>query len=195
MIAVNEMCGIGNVSPEDVSVMVTDAQAGNKSALGDLVEIVQRRLKPFICRKMCDLDIASDIMQETLLTLIDKIDAVIDAKAFWGWIYRVATSKIQTYYRKETRVFQMQADYFNDRCRAFSTSTDDSVVNDLINQESASGVFALIMGMEKKYRQVVYMRLIQQLPYSTIAKLTNCSNSYVRTLYHRARLLLISQSV
>ena len=67
--------------------------------MGRLAVLVWEQLYPFVFRTTLDRDATEDILQETLLTMLRRLDSLRDDERFWPWIYRIAWSKIRNRFR------------------------------------------------------------------------------------------------
>ena len=73
---------------------LAEARSGGQAAMGRLAVLVWERLYPFVFRTTLDRDATEDILQETLLTMLRRLNFLRDCQRFWAWIYRIAWSKI-----------------------------------------------------------------------------------------------------
>ena len=84
-----------NVSP----VLIHEAKLGNKDSMNRLAELAGERLYAYIYRLTLDQTITQDILQETILFMIQSINQLEHVDHFWGWLFRTAMGKVQHYYR------------------------------------------------------------------------------------------------
>jgi DNA-directed RNA polymerase specialized sigma24 family protein len=84
-----------NISP----ALIHEAQLGNKDSMNRLAELASERLYAYIYRLTLDQALTQDILQETILFMIQSINQLEHVDNFWGWLFRTAMGKVQHYYR------------------------------------------------------------------------------------------------
>lgn len=90
---------IYNINPG----LINHAQLGNKESMNRLAEVVKDRLYAYIYRLTLDQNIAQDILQETILFMIQSLNQLEHVDQFWHWLFRTALGKVQHHYRDEKR--------------------------------------------------------------------------------------------
>lgn len=171
--------------------LVTQAQTGNYNSTDQLATLVQDRLYPYIYRITLDHDLAQDILQETLLTMLKKISSLRQADRFWPWIYQIASSKTCRHFRAQQLLLTRQRVMFDDRRYQAQQQRDDhTVLKSLVHKESLRNLYSAVEQLKNPYRQVVQLRCFKQLPYSTIASLAHCTIHQARIRFHRAKQML-----
>lgn len=103
---VSESTRVG-LSPRN---MVAAAQAGDAEALRALVEHYQDTVFRFgwrLCRSEAD---AKDVLQETLLTALEKLDTFRGEASFSSWLYAIARSMCARRRRNAARSVELADD-------------------------------------------------------------------------------------
>ena len=72
---------------------------GNKDSMNRLAELAGERLYAYIYRLTLDQTLTQDILQETILFMIQSINQLEHVDHFWGWLFRTAMGKVQHHYR------------------------------------------------------------------------------------------------
>ena len=164
---------------------------GYRECLSRLTIAVQQRLAPFIFRAVRDPHATEDVLQETLLTMIERLSGLRQAECFWPWIYRVARRKIQDHLRQQQRWALAEE---GTRCRierCFTTSDENvDVLDRIINVEDTHRLSDAIGRMDRQQRQIIHLRCFEQLPYAQIARRTRTSPAQARISFHRVKALL-----
>ena len=88
-----------NISPG----LIHEAQLGNKDSLDRLAELVRERLFTYIYRLTLDEGLTQDLLQETILFMLQSINQLEHVDLFWNWMFRTALGKVQHHYREMKR--------------------------------------------------------------------------------------------
>ncbi len=182
--------------------MHSDAFAANASwidptdreEMGRLMVAAQRRLEPYIARAVRDHHVTEDLLQETLLTLIERLGDLQHRECFWPWIFRVAQRKIQDHFRRRERwgiVKQNAGHEASLRFRARYAEPD--VLERIIRAEHTRRLCDAIEAMDGHQQQIVRLRCFEQMPYAQIAAGTQTNSAQVRTNLHRTKRSLRKQ--
>lgn len=163
----------------------------NTESFGRLTVVVRQRLRPFISRAVRDPHATEDLLQETLLVMVERLSGLKRAECFWPWIYRVAQRKIQDHFRQQQRWATVEE---NTRCetrRRFRTIYGKAgALEQMIGSETAGELSDAMREMNWRQRQIVRLRCFEQLPYAEIASRTRTSSAQARINFHRAKTFL-----
>jgi RNA polymerase sigma factor (sigma-70 family) len=172
----------------DTIRILAEAKSGSQAGMGRLAMLVWDRLYPFVLRTTLNQDATEDILQESLLAMIGRIDSLRDASRFWPWMYRVAWNKIRDALRQ--RKLQMSAEMSllraleqKDAGRCDCTDPLDA----RIKAETLQRVAAEVKRLKRHHRDIVELRCYEQLPYSEIASRTQTTPEKARVQFHRAK--------
>lgn len=88
----------------DEKEIVKRAQAGDFEAFTELVNANKDKLYGFVRRLAADPDDANDIVQETFLRAIDKIDQFRGDSAFGTWLTSIALNQARALFAQRKRV-------------------------------------------------------------------------------------------
>lgn len=166
---------------------LAEARSGGQAAMGRLAVLVWERLFPFVLRTIRNRDAAEDILQETLLTMLRRLNSLRDGRRFWPWIYRIARSKVQDRLRDRRRR-SLHATALRRR-----TQAEDLVsgVNDplevQVRAETLQEIAVATAHLNRRQRDILQLRCYDDLSYTEIAARTRTSPEKVRTRFHRAK--------
>ena len=164
---------------------------GNGESIGRLAVAVQRRLHPFISRTMRDPHATEDVLQETLLAMVERLGGLRRPQSFWPWIYRVARGKIQDHFRQQRHRTAMKENAPREiECRFLTVYRQPGPLEQMIGAEDARALSNALREMDGRQRQVVHLRCFEQLPYAQIADRAQMSPAQARINFHRAKTLL-----
>ncbi|UCD53134.1 MAG: sigma-70 family RNA polymerase sigma factor [Phycisphaerales bacterium] len=83
--------------------MLRKARCGSKDSMAKLAMVVWDQMYPFFLRKTRDHEQTHDLLQETVLTMIQQLDSLRCDDSFWLWIRRIASSKMSQHFRGQQR--------------------------------------------------------------------------------------------
>ena len=72
----------------DYTQYVMKAKQGDRSALNDLADRVDPHLLEYVMRMTMDTHLAQDLVQESLLTMVQEYDRLRDPRQFWFTVPR-----------------------------------------------------------------------------------------------------------
>jgi len=143
-----------------------------------------------------DKEEANDLLQETFLKayrFFDKFEAGTNAKA---WLYRIMRNTYINEYRRIKRQpdhveYDEQISAYQMVPREISDRQDMGAmdVDDIFEDEIAGAIRRL----PEKFKSVIVMRDIEELPYEEIAESLEIPIGTVRSRLHRARAILFDR--
>jgi RNA polymerase sigma factor (sigma-70 family) len=175
----------------DYPELVEQAQLGSQASMNRLAELAEGRLFAYIYRLTLNYDLTQDLLQETLLAMVKSLNNLNDADRFWGWLFRTALGKVQHHYRQEQRKRMTQisaAEKARLSERIGHEQTDE--LSELVRTELSDAVFEAIEKLKLRHRSVLALRCFEQMPYSEIAPIMNCTELEARVLFFRAKYCL-----
>jgi RNA polymerase sigma-70 factor, ECF subfamily len=142
-----------------------------------------------------DREQAADLLQDTYLKayrFFDKFEKGTNAKA---WLYRIMKNTFINEYRRTHR--QPEIVEFDEQISPYQMSASASGMNDLrdmmesrmFDDEMAGAIAAL----PEKFKSVVVLRDIEEMPYEEIAEVLAIPIGTVRSRLHRARSILFTR--
>lgn len=150
----------------------------------------QSKIYGFIFSKVSDAELANDIFQDTFIKVINTLKSgrYNEEGKFLPWVIRIAHNLVMDHYRREKRV---QFQYDSEELPIFSFLKDDSntVEGDIIQQQIESDLHLLLKELPEDQRQVITMRMYQDLSFKEIAELTDVS---INTALGRMRYALLN---
>jgi RNA polymerase sigma-70 factor (ECF subfamily) len=79
--------------------LLARARDGSRSALGEVLSIIERRVYTLAFRLACDPVAAEDLAQEALLKVCRHIGRYRIGSNFWGWVYRIVVNQARDIHR------------------------------------------------------------------------------------------------
>lgn len=168
--------------------MVRQAQLGNQESMERLTVLAQGRVFAYIYRLTLDDELSRDLLQETLLEMVRSLKRLERPEAFWRWLFRTALGKVQHYFREQRykRTVQMSM-LEKERLFQRALKYDGDGLKSLISKELSDAIFEAMEKLKLKHRNVLILRCFEQMPYSEIAALMDCSEMATQVLFYRAK--------
>lgn len=171
--------------------LVTRARLGDREGLSQLAELVEGRLLAYIYRLTLDLDLARELLQETLLEMVESVSEIKHPERFWFWLFRTALGKVQHHFRGQQRRRKIQLSAVEKQRLSLQSLRDyDEGLDELVRQELSGAVFEAMDRLRISHRNVLALRCFEQMPYAEIAVLMDCSEIKARVLFCRAKMAL-----
>jgi RNA polymerase sigma-70 factor (ECF subfamily) len=166
---------------------LAEARSGGQAGMGRLAVLVWERLFPFVLRTTQNRDATEDILQETLLTMLRRLNSLRDGRRFWPWIYRIAWNKVQDRLRdRQRRRLQAAALRCRTRAEDFLSGTND-LLEAQVRAETLQRISGALARLNRRQQDILQLRCYDDLPYSEIAARTCTSPDKVRIRFHRAK--------
>ena len=167
---------------------------GNEKAFEILVMRHKNKIHRFIYMKLRDQDLTEDIFQETFIKVIItiKLGSYNEEGKFLPWVLRIAHNLVIDHFRRSARVKMISesssktADF-----NIFSVLKieDDSIEQTMMKGELGSQMVELVEFLPANQREVLKMRLFQDLSFQDISEKENIS---INTALGRMRYALIN---
>jgi RNA polymerase sigma-70 factor (ECF subfamily) len=168
--------------------LVKLAQQGQSESVDSLARKAEGKVRAYVFRVTMDNELTEDLSQEALLQMVKSLDGLKSAESFWPWMYRVAQSKIQQYYKtKQKASLISEPAFYKDLLAYHGEHQKDEGFAQLVNEDLSKKVMAAMKRIKQKYRAVLSLRCFEDLSYSDIAVAMECSEVKARVLFYRAK--------
>jgi RNA polymerase sigma-70 factor (ECF subfamily) len=170
--------------------LVSNYINGDENALSVLIERHKQRIYSFIYSKVYDRDITEDIFQDTFIKVIKtlKRGKYNEEGKFLPWVMRIAHNLVIDHFRKSNRMPKFDnAGEFS----IFSVLSDSSLnaEKSIIKDQVESDVRRIIEELPEDQKQVLLMRIYQDMSFKEISERTGVS---INTALGRMRYALIN---
>ena len=173
--------------------VIRKAKQGDKEAFAELVSAYSERIYNLALRILRNREDAEDVLQETFLTVLQKLESFDGRSNFFTWIYRIATNASLMKLRKKKLVFAEMPENFDPSSRhnerIFVDWSQDPSLN-VQNKEIKKIIDSAISQLSDLYRSVFILRDIEHLSIKETSKILNISEENVKIRLRRARLYL-----
>ncbi|MEL1247646.1 RNA polymerase sigma factor [Flavobacterium helocola] len=172
------------------AVLVKNYISGDESALASLINRHQSKIYGFIYSKIGDRDLSDDIFQDTFIKVIKtlKTSSYNEEGKFLPWVMRIAHNLVVDHFRKAKKMpFQRETEEYS----IFNYMTDNSlnIEGQIITAQVESDLAKLLEELPADQKEVLVMRMYQDLSFKEIADLTGVS---INTALGRMRYALLN---
>lgn len=163
---------------------------GEEQALEFLIRKHQSRIFNFIYSKVRNRDVANDLFQDVFIKVINTLKAgqYSEKGKFLPWILRISHNLVIDYFRKNKRspVFTNTDDF-----DIFHVVKDEglNIESVMIKEQIDSDVIKLLEELPEDQKEVLKMRIFQDMSFKEIAENTGVS---INTALGRMRYALIN---
>lgn len=173
----------GGAPSESEVRLVHDARNGDHDAFGTLVVRYERRVLKVIRRFVPDLELATDLVQESFVRAFERMDQFDPSRRFGPWLFRLAVNLTYDHLRKIRRRgrWALFTDAGEDR------SPDPAVADPRKDLDLSQEVQVVLAEIPEAYRTVLILRDLEGFCTSDVAAITERSEATIRWRLAEAR--------
>jgi RNA polymerase sigma-70 factor, ECF subfamily len=165
--------------------LIEECKGGNFNNFRKLVEVTSPIAFSVAFRMLGDEELAKDIVQETMVTIWQKLSKIKSAEVYKTWIYRIVVNKCYDQLRRKKRSPEFVA---NDLAWAvLSNKISENPSTELENRETAQIISLLTNRLSPKQKAVFILSDIEELPHDEISEITGMNKSGIKANLHYAR--------
>ena len=166
-------------------------QSGDEFAYIELVNRYRDKLNNFIYYFLGDVEIAEDIVQDTMIKLYQKKHYYKEIAKFSTWIYTIAKNLANSELRKRKRrkTFTL-SELSKDKRNYDLVDMNARVEKDIESEYDLKKIKLAINNLSTSSRTVIVLRDIEKLSYSEISSIIDVPIGTVKSRINRARLQL-----
>ena len=180
---------MANVQTPD-ALLVKNYVAGDESALATLITRHQSKIFGFIYSKISDADMSNDIFQDTFIKVIKtlKSESYNEEGKFLPWVMRIAHNLIVDHFRRNKKMPMFRE---TEEFSIFSVMSDNApnIESRIISSQVETDLQKLIDELPADQREVLVMRMYQDLSFKEISEITGVS---INTALGRMRYALMN---
>jgi len=179
--------------PTNEDELIKAAQAGDESALRQLVQNYEQTVFGFAFKVCRNEDDAEDTLQEAFLNILKALKTFNFKSNFSTWLYRIVSNSCLMKWRKEKRErwesFE-RLDNPEERVRDSYTHWPDSPSEELLTSELKQEMDQAILDLPPIYRLAFVMKDLEGLKIEEVAEALEVSVPAAKARLRRARLYL-----
>lgn len=165
--------------------LIEECRGGNLENFRKLVESTSPFAFTVAFRMLGDEDQAKDVVQETMVTIWQKLNKIKSAAVYKTWIYRIVVNKCYDELRKRKRNPEFIAD--EKMWAHISETISEKSSSELENREIAALINTLTNRLSPKQKAVFILSEIEEMTNDEISEITGISKSGVKANLHYAR--------
>jgi RNA polymerase sigma-70 factor, ECF subfamily len=163
----------------DDQKIVLSCQSGRLEDFGILYDKYIKKIYDFIYYKTTHKETAEDLASLTFFKALEKINTFDASKGtFSSWLYQIARNSVIDHYRTKKNNINIED--------VWDLAGDDDLDRDLDNKEKIEKIQKYISGLKIEQREIIMMRVWQEMPYHEIAEITGQSEEVCRMSFSRA---------
>lgn len=139
----------------------------------------------FLLRMCNDEHLAEDLMQDTFLKAIEKVNTFDMRCKLSTWLCQIAKNTYFDYLRKKKK--QIDVELCEEKIKDVEISAEDR----LISVETTGEIHGMIHRLEEPYKEVFLLRFYANLSYKEIGNIFDKSEVWGRVTYLRGKEILL----
>src|SRR5512142_2597465 len=168
---------------EGFNQWVRQAQLGDRQSMDRLAEAAQQRLYAYLYRLTLNHDLAQDLLQETLLKMVERIKELEQPEQFWAWLFRTALGQVQHYYRDRARAQAVELSARSrQRLSEYLGEEHEDGLSRAMRKELCEATVNAMARLQLSYRNVLTLRCFEQMSFAEIAETMECKELRARVL-------------
>jgi len=151
----------------------------------------------YVSRTVKNEDLAEELTQEIFLKAFKYQETYRDQFSISTWLWSIARNTIIDWKRKSRPAYEASAFVIRNHEHFDIEQAPDQTINcedRIIKTEIRDAIFEITKNLTEMQKQVILLRIIDQLSYQEIAQKLNLSLSAVKCLFHRAKTSLSTQA-
>ncbi len=182
----------------DEKHLVAKAQAGDFEAFAKLIEANKQKVYGLVRRLTANTEDAEDILQDSFLKAIDKIDQFRGEASFGTWLSSIALNEARALHAKNKQYELKPIEDYLPGAGSHGNSQQESLrlfdwrdpQAQLESDELRRMVNGAVDKLPYKYREAFVLRYVEDLSVKEVARLTRQTVASAKSRILRARLAL-----
>ncbi len=156
--------------------LIKQIKKGDSNALNKLLDLYIPQLTAFFKYIHVPVDSIEDLVQETFVKVINKIDSFDETKRFSTWLMTIGRNIYIDQYRKKTKGDEILS------AEKEENQPYSDPENEVIGKMS---VEELLKSLNDKERFLIEMRIFRQMPFAEISEITKETETSLRSRFFR----------
>lgn len=158
--------------------LVAKVQAGMNENFVFLYDAYLDKIYRFLYFRTGHQETAEDLTSQTFLKALDKVNSFDSSKGtFQSWLYRIAHNLLIDHYRVPRRHVDLKAAQY--------VAVDSSPEQDTDRELNIAQVRSLMETLPEQARELIVLRIWEELPYSEIARIMDKSEASLKMQFSR----------
>jgi RNA polymerase sigma-70 factor (ECF subfamily) len=159
--------------------IIAQVKAGDAEVFGVLYDAYAEKIYNYLFYRTRDKETAEDLTSTTFFKAINGLDGFDEEKGnFSAWLYRIARNSLFDHYRTKKVTSSIEA--------AEEISDGSDIEASAMSRELSGKVKELLETLSDDQREIVTMRIWDELSYKEIAEVTGKKEATCKVAFHRA---------
>jgi len=165
--------------------IIEECRRGNLNSFGELVVKTSPFAFSVAFRMLGDEDLAEDIVQDTMVTVWQKIRKIKSADGFKMWLYRIVINKCYDELRRKKRSKEYTPDA--SEWAVISNHLSHDSTEQMENRETAALINVLTASLSPKQKAVFVLCDLEEMSPDEASAITGIRKANVKANLHYAR--------
>lgn len=179
---------------ENIVNLVESAQAGDSDAISELFAEYKNEVYSIAIRETKDRALSDDIVQETFVEVILKINDLKNPASFPAWLKIMAYHQCTRHYKKKETVHETAGVENDEGWSVFDVAEENNasfIPDEALDQkEFKATILEMIDELPDAQRAALHMFYFEEMPLKVIAKIQGVSVNTANTRLNRGRLAM-----
>jgi len=163
----------------DEEKLISRCQQGELEKFGLLYDKYIKKIYDFVYYKTMHKETAEDLVSQIFMKALSKImDFKFNQGTFQAWLYRIARNSVIDHYRTKKQDINIED--------VWDLAGDADLERDIDNREKLKAVEKYLAKLKPSQREIIVLRVWQELSYKEIADITGKSEDSCKMAYSRA---------
>ncbi len=166
------------ILPEPLAVAIAECQAGQKQSFVVLYDAFVQKIYNFLFFRTLHKELAEDLTSQAFIKAFEKIHTFdLERGTFQAWLYQIARNLLIDEFRKRKPVDNIDA---HENLRS-----ETNLETEMQAQQDRETLQQLLAELSEESRELVTMRLWDELPYAEIAVITGKTEGSLKMQFSR----------
>ena len=162
---------------QDEIEIIKKCQSGNTGEFSILYDVYIEKIYKYIYYKTGHKETAEDLTSKTFFKALRSIDKFEANESFSAWLYTIARNNVIDYYRAK----KLDIDIDD----IWDLSDDDDLIQSIDDKNKILEIKKYLSNLKKEQREIVILRVWQQMSYKEIAEFVGKSEDACKVTYFR----------
>lgn len=162
----------------DEALLIQNYKNGNSDAFGDLYDLYANKIYNFIYFKIHHKETAEDLMSQTFLKALEKLDQFNPQKGnFSSWLYRIARNNVIDHVRTNKNITELT--------ETLELSKEEDFAGKIDTDENKKELRKVLKKLKPDQQELVILRVWHELSYKEIAEITGKKENNLKMKFSR----------
>jgi len=167
----------------DYNSLARKSQNGDRASFGKLYEYFAKRIYAYVYYRSYNRESAEDMTGTIFLKALEKLHTFRpEDGGFQGWLYGIARNTLTDHYRQRAKIMDLESEAVD----VWDIADPRAMELDMQYRDHWERLKPFLSGLSPDQREIILLRLWDDLPYKEIAAVTGKSEDACKMSYSRA---------